>query len=67
MRTTRLRLVRTQAFQIVLLYALLFALSVTALLGFTYLNTRRTLDAQADQIIQAEITGLNEQYRSRGW
>ncbi len=50
-----------------LLYALLFALSVTALLGFTYWNTRRTLDAQADQIIQAEITGLNEQYRSRGW
>jgi signal transduction histidine kinase len=67
MKPTRLRLVRTQAFRIVLLYALLFALSVTALLGFTYWNTRRTLDAQADQIIQAEITGLNEQYRSLGW
>ena len=58
MKTPGLRLIRTQAFRIVLLYALLFALSVTALLGFTYWNTRRTLDAQADQIIQAEITGL---------
>lgn len=67
MRTAGLRLIRTQAFRIVLLYALLFALSVTALLGFTYWNTRRTLDAQADQIIQAEITGLNEQYQRLGW
>jgi signal transduction histidine kinase len=67
MKTAGLRLVRTQAFRIVLLYAVLFALSVTALLGFTYWNTRRTLDAQADQIIQAEITGLSEQYRALGW
>lgn len=67
MSSARLRLVRTQAFRIVLLYAVLFALSVTALLGFTYWNTRRTLDAQADQIIQAEITGLNEQYQRLGW
>ena len=33
MSTAFLRLVRTQAFRIVLLYAVLFALSVTALLG----------------------------------
>ena len=38
---------------------LLFAFSVTALLCFTYWNTRRTLDAQTDQIIEAEITGLS--------
>ena len=62
-----LRLVKTQAFRIVLIYVLLFAVSVTALLGLTYWNTRRTLDAQADQIIQAEITGLNEQYQRLGW
>jgi signal transduction histidine kinase len=61
------RLVRTQAFRIVLIYVLLFAVSVTALLGFTYWNTRRTMDAQADQIIQAEITGLSEQYQRLGW
>jgi len=62
-----LRLVRTQAFRIVLIYVLLFAVSVTALLGFTYWYTRRTLDAQADQIIQAEITGLSELYKGSGW
>jgi len=67
MNSAFLRLVRTQAFRIVLLYAVLFALSVTALLWFTYWNTRRTLDLQADQIIQAEITGLNEQYQRLGW
>ncbi len=34
--------------------------------GFTYWNTRRTLDAQTDQIIDAEITGLAEQYHNLG-
>lgn len=45
---------------------LLFAVSVTALLFFTYWNTRRTLDAQVDQIIEAEITGLSEEYQHFG-
>ena len=60
------RLLRTQAFRIVLVYVLLFAFSVSALLFFTYWNTRRTLDAQTDQIIEAEITGLSEQYQQSG-
>jgi signal transduction histidine kinase len=60
------RLLRTQAFRIVLVYAALFAFSVAALLFFTYWNTRRVLDAQTDQTIQAEITGLNEQYQHLG-
>jgi signal transduction histidine kinase len=60
------QLLRTQAFRIVLVYVLLFALSVAALLAFTYWNTRRTLDAQTDQIIEAEITGLAEQYQHLG-
>ncbi|HWA69430.1 MAG TPA: ATP-binding protein [Rhizomicrobium sp.] len=59
-------LLRTQAFRIVLVYVLLFGFSVAALLGFTYWNTRRTLDAQTDQIIEAEITGLQEQYSRLG-
>ena len=45
---------------------LLFAFSVSALLFFTYWNTRRTLDAQTDQIIEADIIGLNEQYQHFG-
>ena len=44
----------------------MFAFSVTALLFFTYWNTRRTLDEQTDQIIQAELTGLEEEYRHFG-
>ncbi len=63
---TGFRLLRTQAFRIVLVYVLLFAVSVSALLFFTYWNTRRTLDAQTDQIIEAEITGLSEQYQRLG-
>ena len=60
------QLLRTQAFRIVAVYVLLFALSVGALLGFTYWNTRRTMDAQTDQIIAADITGLSEQYQQLG-
>jgi signal transduction histidine kinase len=63
---TKPSLLQTQAFRIVLIYVLLFAFSVTALLVFTYWNTRRTLDAQTDQIIEAEITGLDEEYRHFG-
>ena len=61
-----LRLLRTQAFRIVLADVLLFAFSVTALLFFTYWNTLRTIDDETDQIIEAEITGLNEQYMRLG-
>jgi signal transduction histidine kinase len=59
-------LLRTQAFRIVLIYALLFAFSTAALLAFTYWNTRRTLDAQTDQIIEAEITGLSDVWQHLG-
>ena len=63
---TKPSLLQTQAFRIVLVYVVLFAFSVTALLFFTYWNTRRTLDTQTDQIIEAEITGLTEEYRHFG-
>jgi signal transduction histidine kinase len=63
---TKPSLLQTQAFRIVLVYVVLFAFSVTALLFFTYWNTRRTLDSQTDQIIEAEITGLSEQYQHFG-
>ncbi|HET7083638.1 MAG TPA: ATP-binding protein [Rhizomicrobium sp.] len=66
MRTKPPSLLQTQAFRIVLVYVLLFAFSVTALLFFTYWNTRRTLDDQTDQIVEAEITGLSEEYRHFG-
>jgi len=56
-------LLRSQAFRIVLIYVLLFAISATGLIGFTYWNAKRALDAQSDQIINAEIADLRTQYR----
>ncbi len=64
MRT--LSILRSQAFRIVFVYVVMFALSVSALIAFTYWNTERALDAQTDQIIGAEITGLSEQYQRLG-
>ena len=59
-------ILRTQAFRIVLIYVFVFAVSATVLVGFTYWNTERSLDAQTDQIIEAEVTGLVEQYQRLG-
>jgi signal transduction histidine kinase len=56
-------LFRSQAFRIVLIYVVLFGLSATGLIAFTYWNAKRALDAQSDQLIQAEITDLANQYR----
>jgi hypothetical protein len=59
-------ILRTQAFRIVLLYVFVFAVSATLLVGFTYWHTERSLDAQTDQIVVAEATGLVEQYQRLG-
>ncbi len=45
---------------------MLFAVSAAATVAFTYWNTKRALDAQTNQIIEAEITGLSEQYQRQG-
>jgi signal transduction histidine kinase len=57
---------RTQAFRIVLVYVAMFAVSATVLIGFTYWNTMRALDVQSDQVIEAEIGGLSDQYQQLG-
>lgn len=64
MRT--LNVLRTQAFRIVLIYLAIFAISAAALVGFVYWNTARVLDAQTDETIGAEVTGLVEQYQRQG-
>jgi len=61
-----LSILRSQAFRIVVVYVVVFALSVSALIAFTYWNTERALDAQTDQIISAELSGLSEQYQRLG-
>lgn len=60
------RLFRTLAFRIVFIYIAIFAVSAAGLVAFTYWNTKRELDSQTDQTIDAEITGLSEQYQRLG-
>jgi signal transduction histidine kinase len=57
---------RTQAFRIVLIYIFVYALSATSLVGFTYWNTERALNAQTDQAITTDLTNLSEQYQRLG-
>src|SRR3954463_10461134 len=45
----------------------MFALSVGAILGYVYWNTAVLLEQQTDETIRAEIQGLAEQYRFRGF
>ena len=64
MRTPRL--LRTQAFRIVGIYLAIFAVSTVALVGFVYWNTSLVLTRETDETIEAEVTGLEEQYSSLG-
>lgn len=59
-------LLATTTFRLVLAYAALFAGSVLLLLGFIYWSTVTYMSQQTEATIQAEITGLAEQYRERG-
>lgn len=57
---------RTSTFRLALIYMVLFAGSVLILLGFIYWSTVAYMSDQTDATIEAEITGLAEQYRQRG-
>jgi hypothetical protein len=59
-------LLRTSTFRLVALYLGLFVLSTGAVLGYVYWNTAGLLARQTDETIQAEATGLAEQYRQGG-
>ena len=63
---TLLRLLRTTTFRLALLYLALFLVSVLVLLSFVYWTTAGVATRQTDETIQAEVTGLAEQYRLRG-
>jgi len=60
------KILRTQAFRIVAIYLAIFALSAVALVGFVYWNTALVLDRETNGTIEAEITGLQEQYSTGG-
>jgi signal transduction histidine kinase len=60
------RLVRTHAFRLAFLYLLVFAVSVVGVLFFVYWTSADFVERQTEATLDAEITGLAEQYAQRG-
>jgi len=60
------KLFRTTTFKLTLVYLTVFALFAAFLLGYFALNTRRLITEQITDTVDAEITGLSEQYRLGG-
>src|SRR5262249_5467153 len=60
------KLLRTTAFKLTLVYLTIFALFAAFLLGYFAWNTRWLITDQITQPVDAEITGLAEQYRQGG-
>ncbi len=60
------KLVRSTAFRLTLVYLLIFALYAAALLAYFALNTGRLITEQITETVDAEITGLTEQYTIGG-
>src|SRR5947207_15982495 len=60
------RLARTHAFRLAVLYFLVFAASVMGVLFFVYWTSADFVERQTEATLDAEITGLAEQYAQRG-
>ena len=60
------KLFRTTAFKLTLVYLVVFSVFAVVLLGYFAWNTRRLITEQMHQTVDAEITGLSEQYRLGG-
>jgi len=60
------KLLRTTAFQLTLVYLLIFILFAVSLLGYFALNTRRLITEQITRIVTTEIGRLREQYNEAG-
>src|SRR6516165_7022517 len=60
------KLLRTTAFKLTLVYLAVFAIFAAFLLMYFAWNTRRLITEQITQTVDAEITGLSEQYRQGG-
>ena len=59
-------LVRTHAFRLAALYFVVFAVSVLGVLLFVYWTSADFIERQTEATLDAEITGLAEQYAQRG-
>ena len=60
------RLVGTHAFRLAALYFAVFALSVLGVLLFVYWTSADFVERQTEATLNAEVTGLAEQYAQRG-
>jgi signal transduction histidine kinase len=60
------KLVRSTAFRLTLVYLVIFALYAAALIAYFALNTDRLITEQITETVDAEITGLTEQYTIGG-
>ncbi len=60
------KLLRTTAFQLTLVYLMIFILFAVSLLGYFALNTRRLITEQITQTVNTEISGLRDQYNQGG-
>jgi len=60
------KLLRTTAFKLTLVYLTVFAFFAASLLGYFAWNTRRLITDQITRTVDAEITGLSEQYNVGG-
>src|ERR1700746_3154373 len=65
LRNARL-IVGTHAFRLAALYFLVFAASVLGVLLFVYWTTANFVERQTEATLDAEVTGLAEQYAQRG-
>ncbi len=60
------RLFHSRIFRLAVIYLCLFTASVLGLLGFIYWSATESVTRQIDSTINAEITGLSEQFNQRG-
>jgi signal transduction histidine kinase len=60
------KLLRTTAFQLTLVYLLIFVLFAVSLLGYFALNTRRLITEQITRTVTSEISRLREEYNQTG-
>ena len=60
------KLIRTTAFRLTLVYLFLFALFAASLLGYFAWNTRRLINEQITNTVNAETGEINEIYARRG-
>ncbi len=64
--TALAKLLRTTVFKLSLVYLLVFAIGAGFVLMRVGMNVKDLFDDQIDQTVEAEITGLAEQYRQGG-